>query len=375
MLRSNAKYIIGISMRKDITGQRFGKLTAVRPTDQRGGGCVKWECQCDCGNTVFVASNNLIAGRKKSCGCNRGSKKDITGQRSGKLTALRPTDQRLKDGSVIWECQCDCGTKLNVAQIKLSRGHKKSCGCKCTRMKDIAGQRFGMLTALRPSNQRRGGSVVWECLCDCGKNALVQADSLLSGNTKSCGCNRGGKIDISGQRFGKLTALYPTEQREYGSVLWKCQCDCGNTVLQKAPLLCSGVIVSCGCYGRELIKETMEEYKEKNYVEGTSISSLYSKRRSDNKSGVPGVTFDEKRQKWRVNIGFKCKNYPLGYYTELEDAVAVRKLAEDKMHIKFLEEYKEGKHRPSSVKYSSEEFEQRMVEKIDVYLSQRGELW
>lgn len=34
--------------------------------------------------------------------------------------------------------------------------------------------------------------------------------------------------DISGQRFGRLVALYPTEKRVQNSVVWMCQCDCGN---------------------------------------------------------------------------------------------------------------------------------------------------
>ena len=36
-------------------------------------------------------------------------------------------------------------------------------------------------------------------------------------------------MDISGQRFGRLTALYPTDRRDsHGVVYWVCRCDCGN---------------------------------------------------------------------------------------------------------------------------------------------------
>ena len=57
----------------DLTGRRFGRLTVIRKTDQRGpdGGMV-YECLCDCGNTCFVWNNRLtIKGhsRKRSCGC------------------------------------------------------------------------------------------------------------------------------------------------------------------------------------------------------------------------------------------------------------------------------------------------------------------
>uniref|UniRef100_A0A7C9NUW7 Uncharacterized protein n=1 Tax=Muribaculaceae bacterium Z82 TaxID=2304548 RepID=A0A7C9NUW7_9BACT len=53
---------------------------------------------------------------------------------------------------------------------------------------DLAGQRFGRLVALEPTEKRSDGSVVWRCQCDCGKVVEVNAHRLRKGNTKSCGC-------------------------------------------------------------------------------------------------------------------------------------------------------------------------------------------
>jgi hypothetical protein len=52
----------------DITGQRFGKLVAVRRVGSRGRNPL-WECQCDCGSTHQAMSVNLRSGGTKSCGC------------------------------------------------------------------------------------------------------------------------------------------------------------------------------------------------------------------------------------------------------------------------------------------------------------------
>lgn len=61
---------------KDLTGQRFGRLTVV----ERDGTYVspdgltttpKWLCVCDCGNTSTVIGRNLITGATRSCGCLR----------------------------------------------------------------------------------------------------------------------------------------------------------------------------------------------------------------------------------------------------------------------------------------------------------------
>lgn len=54
----------------DLCGVRFGKLVPrVFQRDQRGG--VRWQCDCDCGAVVSVASKNLLSGGTKSCGCRR----------------------------------------------------------------------------------------------------------------------------------------------------------------------------------------------------------------------------------------------------------------------------------------------------------------
>lgn len=46
----------------------FGRLTAIRP-DRTKGGVAGWFCECECGNTVVVATNDLKSGHSKSCGC------------------------------------------------------------------------------------------------------------------------------------------------------------------------------------------------------------------------------------------------------------------------------------------------------------------
>jgi hypothetical protein len=54
--------------------------------------------------------------------------------------------------------------------------------------KDITGQRFGKLVAIAPTNKRRNRSVEWKCICDCGKEKTVSCASLVGGNSRSCGC-------------------------------------------------------------------------------------------------------------------------------------------------------------------------------------------
>ena len=54
---------------------------------------------------------------------------------------------------------------------------------------DITGERYGMLTAISPTTQRtKGGGVYWRFKCDCGNEKCIPAKSVRSGLIKSCGC-------------------------------------------------------------------------------------------------------------------------------------------------------------------------------------------
>lgn len=54
---------------KDLTGQRFGRLTAIAEVGRTNNGNAKWLCKCDCGGEKVVASFGLRSGRTQSCGC------------------------------------------------------------------------------------------------------------------------------------------------------------------------------------------------------------------------------------------------------------------------------------------------------------------
>lgn len=53
---------------------------------------------------------------------------------------------------------------------------------------DLTGQRFGRLMVVRYAGRSRGKKNLWLCKCDCGNEKVVAVDKLHSGNTKSCGC-------------------------------------------------------------------------------------------------------------------------------------------------------------------------------------------
>ena len=55
----------------DITGRRYGRLTALYRDGWSNSWHAMWVCRCDCGNEVRVFKENLVRGRTRSCGCLR----------------------------------------------------------------------------------------------------------------------------------------------------------------------------------------------------------------------------------------------------------------------------------------------------------------
>lgn len=63
---------------------------------------------------------------------------DLTGRKFGDLTVIKLSNQKLKDGSRLWQCICTCGNTTHVASFSLLHGHYKSCGCKRDKKRDAA---------------------------------------------------------------------------------------------------------------------------------------------------------------------------------------------------------------------------------------------
>ena len=72
--------------------------------------------------------------------------------------------------------------------------------------KDLTGLRIGKLTVLEPTEERIRSAVVWRCRCDCGNTIETTKRRLVTGNTTSCGCGKTPPLkDWVGKRFGMLT--------------------------------------------------------------------------------------------------------------------------------------------------------------------------
>ena len=114
---------------------------------------------------------------------------DLTGQRFGRLTVVELAESNKKRR--YWICQCDCGNSLIVRADSLTTGNTKSCG-HCHWPENLAGLKFGELLILSREENTVNGQTRWKCKCSCGKETIVLGNDLKIGHTRSCGHLRDG---------------------------------------------------------------------------------------------------------------------------------------------------------------------------------------
>lgn len=209
------------------------------------------------------------------------------------------------------------------------------------------GKKYGLLTIV--DRKREKGRTYYFCKCDCGNEKWIRADMITSGKQKGCGClsktTRFKINNLENRKFGRLTVLKDTSKRDKrnGAVIWECKCECGNIVEVEQYSLLKGLVVSCGCYKKEILidngKKVGALHVKNNIIEDTNLQVLTSNKiMKHNTSGTTGVLWDKSREKWKAEIIFKKKKYYLGRYDNKEDAVAARKEAEERLHKEFLRE-------------------------------------
>ena len=244
--------------KRDLTGQKFGKLTAryILPKSEWLRERTTWFCTCECGGTTKVVAGDFAKGSKTNCGCMSTTvKKDLTGKRFGMLTAIHevPNEERTQKNKVMWECLCDCGNTTTAVSSSLVNGIRTSCGCDTITYNDLTGQKFNMLTVVgKTANRSHSRQIMWLCECACGRTTQVRSDSLTRGEKYSCGCTSNSSLsDIAGKKVGKLTVLkeLPKEERirDKGLRTWLCTCDCGSMTKATGHDLRNGKVMSCGC--------------------------------------------------------------------------------------------------------------------------------
>lgn len=176
---------------------------------------------------------------------------NIIGIKYNNLTVLSDSGQigRYRLVRVI----CDCGTIKNIRLASILSGNTKSCGCRnLIKKEELIGSKYGMLTVLEDKGSVKGKKMVL-VQCECGKIKTISLNSINSTScAKSCGCLiKNSKINLVGLKFERLQII--EDLGTSGGRRWvKIKCDCGNVKDSLLQSLKSGATKSCGCLNKEL---------------------------------------------------------------------------------------------------------------------------
>ena len=134
---------------------------------------------------------------------------------------------------------------------------------------DLTGQKFGKLTVIDRIYDADQHTYKCLCKCDCGGYKNVPTHLLTSNHTQSCGCliREVQGNDIANQRFGRLVALYPCDYKRASSIVWHCKCDCGNECDVESYNLRKGMTQSCGCITSSIGETNIQTILQENSIE------------------------------------------------------------------------------------------------------------
>jgi len=223
--------------------------------------------------------------------------------------------------------------------------------------RSLIGQRFGMLTVIdaaddyiTPKGRRKPR---WKCLCDCGNTAMVIGTNLKSGHTLSCGClglerriqsrKHQNKYRFSGDQVTGFTANgdpFVFDADMYEAVVsfswYKSSNGYIATRTQNNELiLLHQIIMGTEGLRKKFLVDHINHDKTDNRKCNLRITDKVRNGqncniRTNNKSGVTGVSWCGKCGAWRAYITVSKQHIFLGQYKNFSDAVAARKAAEEK---------------------------------------------
>ena len=314
-----------------------------------------------------------------------GNKKDLTGQIFGDFRALYFDDTKGKY-KYYWVCEC-----INCGQIKsIETGQLKFKSPKCTCNKlyahptnatgyaiDLVGQKFGHLTIISFEGSKYSHSQ-WKCKCDCG-NECVKSIAYLH-RSKYLMCDECLHSCSENKRHKKLLKpTIPFEEIAYQTKNNKIETNGATTIINDKIIIDTKNIEKILKFKRyvgiasngypyinwhhkelflhRLIMDLPQSYDKEtqlivDHIDGNvfdcresnlrvckkSKNAINCKRYKNNKSGVKGISWNPKLNKWQVSLQINKQPQYLGVYTNLDDAIKVRKDAEDKYFGEFKRE-------------------------------------
>lgn len=220
-----------------------------------------------------------------------------------------------------------------------------------------ANKKYGKLTTLYKNGISKSRNIIWHCRCDCGNELDVTSGSLITGNTRSCGCLLKETARKNGIKSRKLNQYnlsgdygigYTTngepfyfDKEDYELIkdyTWSYNPEKYVQSLPFGKVLKMHILIMSPPKGK--VVDHINHITFDNRKSNLRICEHYQNRINslpykNNTSGRKGVYWDKSRNKWLVSIAVNKKTYYLGRYDDFDEAVRVREEAEEKYHKEF----------------------------------------
>lgn len=219
--------------------------------------------------------------------------------------------------------------------------------------KDLTGEMFGLLKVLYQVDDyispRGVHHPMWMCECQCEKHTrkVINGYVLKRGEAKSCGCIKG----VTNKKYNTydLTHSFGIGYTRQGDMFYfnkedydKIKNYCWNkdthgyykTLYKGQKIYLHRLIMGLGKNKKILVDHInhnlADNRKDNLRITDATHNLMNSITRSDNTSTIRGVSFDNKRNTWNARINVYGKEINLGKYKDFDEAVRVRKEAEEK---------------------------------------------
>lgn len=201
----------------------------------------------------------------------------------------------------------------------------------------------------------------WLCECQCEKHTIrkVIGKDLKNNKSSSCGCEQIKAVKLTGKANKKYNTYDLTGEYGIGYTLkgepfyfdledydkikdycWFINNDgyvSSNTfnTTKKKTILMHHIIKQTDLFVDHKNHKKFDNRKLNLRESTNSQNCMNHKLKVNNTSGVSGVSWDKKSKKWHSRIGINNKEISLGFYENFNEAVKVRKQAEEKYHREF----------------------------------------
>lgn len=215
---------------------------------------------------------------------------------------------------------------------------------------DLTGQKFGKLTVIKRVEDDSESHIKWLCECECGNFITTRGTSLRRGITKSCGCLVGDKIrewnksnkkcnvyDLTGDRgigyASNTNEPFYFDLEDYDKIkdyYWSANTDgYMYSTCDDEYILMHRLIIDENNPEMQVdhFNRNRKDNRKENLKSVTPQHNNWNRgMNQNNKSGVTGVRWNKKAEKW---IAYIMRKH-LGTFNSFEDAVKARKRAEQK---------------------------------------------